>query len=113
MTGPALITCPHCGKETAAGDACRHCGRDSRSRQDLEVEYKDFRGSEMLDIKMSSPVSRQKEISGREGAAVQEDNPQAEGKSTPGKVLVFFGAALLIVVSVLGWYYLLKFFLKF
>ncbi|TAN40066.1 MAG: hypothetical protein EPN25_09170 [Nitrospirae bacterium] len=113
MKEPDMITCPHCGKETAAGDVCRHCGRDIRAQQGLEVQYKDFKGSEMLDIKMSSPAGQRNAQSAHEGPEAEERSPHPDKKHAAGKPLLFFGVAVLIILSAFGWYYLFKFFLKF
>jgi len=113
MKEPAMITCPHCGKDTPAGDVCRHCNKDIGSLQELEVQYRDFKGSEMLDIKMSSPARHQDGKPGKKLPEAAESNRPPKKKSTTGKTLLFIGAAALIVIAALAWYYLLKFFLKF
>jgi len=113
MKEPAMITCPHCGKDTPAGDVCRHCSREIKSLQELEVHYTDFRGSEMLDIKMSSPVRHQDEKPGKKGPEAAKSNHPREKRSSTGKTFLFFGAAVAIIIAAIGWYYLLKFFLKF
>lgn len=113
MKEPARITCPHCGKETPAGDVCRHCSRDIGAAQGLEVQYRDFKGSEMLDIKMSPPGRHENEKPGPKREETAESGPLSEEKRGRGKTFLFFGAAVLITIAALAWYYVLKFFLKF
>lgn len=67
----------------------------------------------MLDIKMSSPVRPQDEKPGSKVPVHAEDSRPSETKSAAGKTFLFIGAAVLIMIAALGWYYLLKFFLKF
>jgi len=112
MKEPVMITCPHCGRETSAGDVCRHCGKDIESPQGLEVQYRDFKGSEMLDIKMSSHAS-QKDKKAEKRTENADDRPLSENNRTGKKVVLFFLAAGVIILSALAWYYLLKFLPKF
>lgn len=112
-----MMTCPQCGKETAAGDECLLCGNKIESLQGLEIQYRDFKGSEMLDIKMASS-SRQGDEQQTLKPAQKKDNPsgtaaQSEIKWPDKKTVFFFWATVGIILSALAWYYLLSFFLKF
>ncbi len=113
MKEPTLIICPHCGKQTATENVCRHCGKDIGTPQGLEVQYRDFKGSEMLDIKMSPPSRKEGEKPGSRVPDHAESSRPSKNKSAAGKAFLFIGATLAIIVAALGWYYLLKFFLKF
>ena len=117
MKEPDMITCPHCGKETSAGDLCRSCGKEIESAPGVKVQYKDFKGSELLDIKMTS-LSRQ----GDEKQALRpaEKNKETAGnaslsekKRTDNKTVFFFWATVIIFLSALAWYYLLNFLMKY
>lgn len=113
MKEPIMITCPHCGERTPAGDVCQNCGKDIESLPGLEVQYRDFKGSEMLDIKMSSPARQEDENPTQKATEAANNNPQSE-KKRAGKNTVFsFWATIVIILSALAWYYLLKFLLKF
>jgi hypothetical protein len=46
------MKCPQCGNETGPGKACERCGEELPPRKEVEVEYKEFSVSELLDIKM-------------------------------------------------------------
>jgi adenine-specific DNA methylase len=110
MKEPIMIACPHCGKETPAVAVCRNCGKDIEFLQGLEVQYRDFKGSEMLDIKMSSHRSRQKEKQTSQKEKKETSNgSRSEKKQTGKKTVVFFWVAGVIILSALAWYYLLKF----
>lgn len=110
MKEPTMIACPHCGKETPAVAVCRNCGKDIEFLQGLEVQYRDFKGSEMLDIKMSSHRSRQKEKQTSQKEKEETSNgSRSEKKRTGKKAVVFFWVAGVVILSALAWYYLLKF----
>ncbi|MBI5073725.1 MAG: hypothetical protein HZB62_00915 [Nitrospirae bacterium] len=105
---PIMTTCPHCGKETPSGDTCRYCGKEIEFAPGMEVHYKDFKGTEMLDIKMTSHAG-QKDARAEKGTESTDDQLLAENKHTNRKVVFFFLAAGVIILSALAWYYLLKF----
>lgn len=112
MKGLTMITCPHCGKETPIAALCRNCGKELELQQGLEVHYRDFKGSEMLDIKMS-PHSRQETIQSPENAKEENENkPRSENKRTGRKAVSVFWVSAAIILSVLAWYFLLRFFLN-
>lgn len=78
----------------------------------MEVQYKNFGGSEMLDIRMPT----QQALPGEDQKPLlpDADNKQFAQKTFWKKrpaMVVFVLAA--IIVSVMAWYYLLTFFLKF
>lgn len=113
MKEPIMITCPHCGKETPGEDVCRHCGKKIESLQGLEVQYRDFKGSEMLDIKMASHARQEDKKPVQKGTEAENNDPGSEKKRAGKKAVFFFWATVLIILSALAWYYLLKFFMKF
>lgn len=113
MTEPDKITCPNCGKETAAEDVCRHCGKDIESLQGLEVHYKDFKGSEMLDIKMATHARHEDAKPAQKAAEAADNGPGSEKNRSGTRTVFFFGAVVVIILSALVWYYLLNFFLRF
>jgi len=82
------------------------------------IQYKDFKGSEMLDIKMplTAPKSRdrfeQKSISAKKVEDITLFVPKAKrpALSKPAFLLL---AAITVILSSVAWYYILKFLLKF
>jgi len=113
MKEPNMITCPHCGKETPEGDVCRNCGKDIEFAQGMEVHYKDFRGSEMLDIKMSSHTRKKDEKPVQKTTEALNKSPLSEKKHAGNKAVFLFWATVVIIPSAFALYYLLKFILKF
>ena len=45
------MKCPHCGADLKGKDVCSRCGRKIEPAPELEVEYKDFKVSEYLEIR--------------------------------------------------------------
>jgi hypothetical protein len=113
MKEPAMTSCPYCAKETPAGAICRHCGKEISFAQGIEVHYKDFKGSEMLDIKMAThaPQNDQKPVQKR--TEISKNAPRLEKKLAGKKVVFFLSAGVVVILSALAWYYLLKFLMKF
>jgi len=111
-----FVKCPRCGEETKGGNECEKCGKGVIPSKTMEVQYKEFRVSELLDIRMSSPAPSREKIkspehtlengNGRDGVG-QTDEKQAARKP---HILVF---AIAIVVAVVAALYLLKFFFLF
>lgn len=108
-----MIVCPHCGKETPTGDVCRNCGKGIESAPGVEVQYKDFKGSEMLDIKMSSHTRQKDGKPAQKAIKAANKRPQSEKKREGNKAVFFFWATIVIILSALAWYYLLNFLMKF
>ena len=106
----ANVKCPHFGEETAERPACQKCGPNARPRNSLEIHYKDFRGSEMLDIRMPSSVP----LLGKRGntaPAPRIDDGERKGSSKNRSVcLVLVG--LVILFSAIAWYSVLRFLLR-
>ncbi len=105
-----MAKCSHCGEEIAEGSPCKACG--------VEIQYKDFRGSEMLDIKIPSPASKlrdrfeQKSKSAKKEEDITLIAPKAKRPvlSKPTFLLI---AAITIILSSVAWYFVLKFLLMF
>lgn len=117
MKEPVMITCPHCGKETPAENVCRNCGKESDFSQGMEVHYKDFKGSEMLDIKMASHARREDKKQELKPAEKRKKTAntslRSENKRAGKKGVFFIWATVVIILSALAWYYLLRHFLDY
>jgi len=110
------VKCPHCGKETKVGKACDNCGRDLAPSQGVEVQYKDFKVSELLDIKVGqqSPAGNrvEKEGPGHEMDGAIKKNP-ASGKQAAGnKRLGLVITAVIVILAAIA-FFLVKFGMKF
>ena len=105
-----MAKCAHCGGEIADGLPCKAC--------DIEIQYKDFKGSEMLDIKvpLTAPASRvgfelkSRSAKKAEHATLVAPKAKRPKLSRPAFLLL---AAITIILSSVAWYYLLRFLLKF
>jgi hypothetical protein len=118
------MKCPHCGNESQRKDVCSNCGEKMEvSEQAIEVEYKEFKISEFMEIRRKRQSSRRKgtEKTAVEGAGTEEEDYRTAGNAgiTSARALLLLGGKrkrFLIVVLVLvvlavitGAYYLLKF----
>jgi len=113
MKEPVMITCLSCGKDTPEGEVCRNCGKEISFAQGIEVHYKDFKGSEMLDIKMTSPARQEEQRPAQKRTEATDNVPRSEKKMAGRKAVFFLLAGVVIIISAFAWYYLLKFLLKF
>jgi len=118
------MKCPHCGNESRRKDVCSRCGEKIEvPEQAIEVEYKEFKVSEFMEIRKKRQNSRRKvpEKAITEGAGREEKGYRTAGNAgiaaprvsqrLEGRRRRFFIAVLvLLVLSVItGAYCLLKF----
>lgn len=104
------MKCPQCGEETSPGKACGRCGSVLPHRKDVEVEYREFKVSEVLDIKM---VKNGGETSSGEEALPKEGTDVVSGteaKRAENKSRFFIIAAIVIALAIIGGLYLSGFF---
>jgi hypothetical protein len=111
------MQCPHCGNEVTGAMLCSKCGRKViPPKRDIEVEYKEFKVAELLEIR--KPQSPDKGTS--EPGTVKKSDPfslkspaKITGKPTPGKgkkrLLIAFSLILILFGLVAGAYYFLHF----
>lgn len=107
------MKCPHCGKETKGEKACEHCGKALLPSRGMEVQYKDFKVSELLDIRMpgQAPAPRENaETNERRGTSTESSagtkKPQKKGSR-------FALTAVIIFLAAAAGFILLKLLLKF
>ncbi len=111
------MKCPHCGKETKVGKACDNCGRGLAPSQGVEIQYKDFKVSELLDIKVGkkSPTGNMVENKRAghdiDGEAKKDtaSEKQATGKNRLGLMMT----AAIVILAAIVVFFLLKFAIKF
>jgi hypothetical protein len=111
------MQCPHCGNELSGATLCSKCGRKvSPPKRDIEVEYKEFKVSELLEIRKSQQASPDKGTS--EPGTVKKGGPELPpanmtGKPGPGRgtkrLLIAFLLILILFGIVAGAYYFLRF----
>lgn len=105
------MNCPVCKEEMIPGELCPKCLKRAETSRGIKVEYKDFKGAELLDIQMSGsrpsgPVERPGPHPAQEvgsGKIVHSPETIAFNKPLVAAVLVA------VVLASLFAYYLLKF----
>jgi hypothetical protein len=113
------MQCPHCGNEVSGEMICSKCGRNvSPPKRDIEVEYKEFKVSEFLEIRKTQQESRAEGTSepGTEqkgGLSSLQPPANITGKPMPGRrtkrLLIAFLLILIFFGLVAGAYYFLRF----
>ena len=103
--------CPECGEETESGMACAKCGMGAVPPKAVEIEYKDFKISELLDIKMSRNASPRKPARNRgpamaEAGARENALPVWQRTSRARAFKVVTG--VIVVLALIAGFYLLK-----
>lgn len=110
------MKCPHCCKETKGGKSCDNCGRDLAPSQGMEVRYKDFKVSELLDIKLGQhfPIGKgvEKKESGDEVEGAMKKNPSS-GKQAVRKKRLRSVMTVIVIIAVIAAFLLLKFNMNF
>jgi hypothetical protein len=115
------MQCPHCGNELSGATLCSKCGRRvSLPKGDIEVEYKEFKVSELLEIRKSQQAAPN-EGTTEPGTAKKGDpfspRPPAKVTEKPApwrgtkRVLIAFLLVLIFFGLVAGAYYFLRFLL--
>jgi hypothetical protein len=112
------MECPRCGEEMAAGKECQNqkCGKGALPAKEMEVQYKEFKVSELLDIRMTSPPP-----SGAEGEKPEYAQGKADGSVRPAhpnkgpsaRKMPLVLAAFIALLAVVAGFYLLRFLFHF
>jgi hypothetical protein len=113
------MQCPHCGNEVSGAMLCSKCGRKvSPPKRDIEVEYKEFKVSELLEIRKPQQASPDKGTG--EPGTIKKGGPLSlqppanmTETPTPGRgtkrLLIAFLLILIFFGIVAGTYYVLCF----
>jgi hypothetical protein len=107
-----LVKCPHCGEEIREGKACEKRGKESVPSNGMEVQYKEFKVSEMLDIKMpvratsGKPAHKSETLQEKEAGVKKASSPSE--KHSGDKRLVIVIAVVIIIIFVIASLFLLK-----
>ena len=105
------MKCPQCGEDTAPGEACERCGKALPAQKELEVQYREFKVSEVLDIRMGKDAGAAGETVASSGD--KEGSGQTEGKRRPKTRLVIITAIIVLALAIIGGLYLSGFFAGF
>jgi hypothetical protein len=114
------MNCPYCGNELSGKDVCARCGKKTEMpKPKVEVEYKEFKVSEFLEIRQKQEVLQaEKESSGSTETDFRVKREDVTKETRPDvkreKRNVFLIAAIILVIitAMAGTWYLLRFFLK-
>ena len=106
------MKCPRCHTEVAGESKCSKCGLDVLgSREEIEVEYKDFKTSELLEIRHKKQVAREheeiKSVGERKGEKALERD-FCEDKKKP---FSFLAAMALILMLIAGVFLIFRYFI--
>ena len=109
------MKCPRCNADISASKKCGKCGFNVDGNLDeLEVEYKDFKTSELLEIRhrkqITPPGAETKEIVEQSGGEVIRGggpaNPSPEAKQSSFPILA---VVVLILALIIGGLFLVRF----
>ncbi len=110
------MKCPYCGEETQAEKACDKCGRDLEPNKGLEIEYKEFKISELLDIKMTKKGpdgQAMKRPAGRQEKRNLFRKDRSTLRRRPGRMTGGWAAAAIVIIALIAGFYLLRLLFKF
>jgi ribosomal protein L32 len=105
------MKCPQCGKETSPGNVCEKCGEAAQTHK-VQVEYKEFKISELLDIRMArnaGPVrSGQKgkktvPLSRKETRTIEVPGTEKNSR-TKTSLIVIMTLIIVVITAIVGFY---------
>lgn len=76
------MKCPHCGTDLKATDLCSKCGRKISPPPEIEVEYRDFKVSEYLEIRQKEHRPPSETGSGVQEGGQSQTSPETTEKTT-------------------------------
>ena len=104
------MKCPHCGEEIPGGNECKKCGKRILASKEMEVQYKEFKVSELLDIRMPSSGLHIEGTGNPEPAPVNEDGPNSQAKKEPAaKKTHIFTYSVIAILAAIAAFFLLKY----
>jgi hypothetical protein len=118
------MECPRCGADLKGKDICSRCGRRVEPAPGIEVEYKDFKISEYLEIRQKehrtssetgSPAQDSERKGPRDsvpGVPNADEKTTADTGRTPGGRRSLAVAIILLLVAVAGAFYLWRFLMR-
>ena len=111
------MKCPRCKTDVTGKKKCSKCGLDvAGSQEEIEVEYKDFKTSELLEIRHKKQAALEHE----EIKALREHNEEkALKREAPGqafykdekKPFPFLAAMALILMLIAGVFLIFRYFI--
>ena len=111
------MKCPRCDSDISDKKICSECGFDVEGfRKNLEVEYKDFKTSELLEIRHKKQTAYGSEEKSDAGTYAEKQAPGGETSSeAPGKgekkPFPVLSAIALILLLIAGGFFLFRYFI--
>jgi hypothetical protein len=104
------MECPHCREEIPEGEECPKCREGGVPPQEMEIQYKEFKVSELLDIRMASHAPTRERMKPPEPmpGKVDGSNRAAHASKEPSgkKVLLVVTAVIALLAAAAGIYML-------
>ncbi|MDH4232160.1 MAG: hypothetical protein OEW04_09035 [Nitrospirota bacterium] len=98
------MKCPRCGADIAGQKVCGNCGTNGvDDRMDIEVQYKDFKTSELLEIRQIKHPAPPFEETNAEGEQTEIFH-RAKKRSFP-----VLAIALLILALITGAFFVIRY----
>lgn len=111
------MKCPRCGTEIAQNKSCSKCSLDiTDSRDKIEVEYKDFKTSELLDIRqkrqtVSSGVETETVGEQHRGKILKSTGPAKPSPGSAKRPVPMLAVVLMILILIAGAFFLFRYFI--
>lgn len=107
------MKCPGCGTDMGAKQVCSRCGYNNAGNRDkIEVEYKDFKTSELLEIRQKRQAAASKETKTEDGKLRTSGPEKPSPDNHKNSFLFAAGAALILILLALAFVLLRYFILK-
>ncbi len=111
-----IMKCPKCDTDTTGKRKCSKCGLDvAGSQEEIEVEYKDFKTSELLEIRHKKrAVHEHKEINTvrehEEGEAIERASGRGGFSNADKKPFPFLAVLVLLLMLIAGGFFMVRYF---
>ncbi len=112
------MKCPKCATDITGKRKCSKCGLDfAGSKEEIEVQYKDFKTSELLEIRHKKQAAHEHEEikTLREHKGEKALKREASGEALckdDKKPFPFLAAMVLIVMLIAGVFLILRYFIR-
>lgn len=100
------MKCPRCDTDTTGKRKCSKCGLDASPQEEIEVEYKDFKTLELLEIRRKKQAAHGYE----EIKAVREHKEETLHKDDK-KPFPFLVAMALVLMLIAGVFLIFRYFI--
>lgn len=108
------MKCARCGADITAQRKCSKCGLHVADfRKELEVEYKDFKTSELLDIRQkrrTEPSRAEPKTSGKQPGerAVKRESPAKPSPKDEKSPFPTLAVVVLVLAVIIGGFFLVR-----